>query len=187
MTKGILIALLLYVQISYASRIALSILLVLCTILVTELRKLLDAYGQQQRPTDTRSVYYDAVLWLLFFLALITLLKAQIPRNGLSSRLLRLLNSWRWEEVHAILMRYFYLDRICRPAFREIWDQALRIAARWPTLNSLESLRTPSTLMYLVMPTRDIYTASHGGARNPLKNESQRSSKPNLRMSFKHS
>ena len=67
MAKGTLIALLLYIRISYASRIALSILLVLRTMLVTELRKLLDAYGQQQRPTDTRSVYYDAVLWLLFF------------------------------------------------------------------------------------------------------------------------
>jgi len=34
----------------------------------------------------------------------------------------------------------------------EIWDQALRVAAGWPTLKSLESLRAPSTLLYLVMP-----------------------------------
>lgn len=67
MVKRTLIALLLCIRISYASRIALSILFVLRTILVTELRKLLDAYGQQQRSTDTRSVYYDAVLWLVFF------------------------------------------------------------------------------------------------------------------------
>ena len=41
---------------------------------------------------------------------------------------------------------------------------------------------------FLVMPAGDLYTASHGGARSPsLKNEPQQSSKPNLRMSFKHS
>jgi hypothetical protein len=129
--KGTLIALLLYIQISYASRIALSILPVLRTILVAELRKLLDAYGQQQRPTDTRSVYYDTVLWLLFFGAHHASKGSDTQKWFIEqiAATSESLDMWRWGEARAILMRYFYLDRIYGPDFREIWDQALRIAA----------------------------------------------------------
>ena len=76
----------------------------------------------------------DALIWVLFLGAHISLGQRQRPWFVMQiARGAQILKIREWEDVRALLQRFFYLDRVYLTSYQNIWEEVLLLADVMPT------------------------------------------------------